>query len=136
MIVTERIRNPTKKGPGELTEQMKGLVKKAVRHMCGKERRAYMAEAALELLEGNARQAERVSGRGRGTVCKGRRERAVRGSSVKITMQGAAAERQKNACLGRKPISGRWQIRPARPIPDFRRRLRIPASPQKLSVEH
>jgi hypothetical protein len=60
-----------------LTESMKGLIKKAVTHMCGKERRAYMAEVTLELLDGNARQAERVFGWGRGTVKKGLRERAT-----------------------------------------------------------
>jgi hypothetical protein len=77
MIIVEQIRNTTKKVLGELTEQMKGLIKKAVKHMCGKERRAYMAEVTLELLDGNARQAERVFGWGRGTVNKGLRERAT-----------------------------------------------------------
>ncbi len=77
MIIVEQIRNTTKKGLGKLTEHMKGLIKQAVKHMCGKERRAYITEVTLELLDGNARQAERVFGWGRGTVKKGLRERAT-----------------------------------------------------------
>ena len=77
MIIVEQIRHTTKKGLGELTEQIQGLIKKAVWHMCGKARRAYMAEVTLELLNGSARQAERVFGWGRGTVNKGLREKAT-----------------------------------------------------------
>ena len=50
-------------------------MKEAVKHMIGRERRTYMAEVTLELFRGNARQAERVFGWGRGTVKKGLREK-------------------------------------------------------------
>jgi hypothetical protein len=45
--------------------------------MTGATRRAYLAEVTLEWCDGNARQAERVFGWGRGTITKGLRERAT-----------------------------------------------------------
>jgi transposase len=45
--------------------------------MTGARRRAYLAEVTLELGDGNARQAERVFGWGRGTIKKGLREVAT-----------------------------------------------------------
>ncbi len=77
MSIPEHIRETTKQVVTGLTEQMTQLIKGAIRHMRGKHRRAYMAEVTVERLNGNARQAERVFGWGRGTVTKGLRERAT-----------------------------------------------------------
>ncbi len=77
MIIPEQIQHTAKKVVTKLTEQMKRLIKGAITHMSGKHRRAYMAEVTVDLLDGNARQAERVFGWGRGTVTKGLRERAT-----------------------------------------------------------
>ncbi len=77
MIISEQVQNTAKRTLANITEQMKELIKGAVKHMNGKHRRVYMAEVTLELLDGNARQAERVFGWGRGTVKKGLREQAT-----------------------------------------------------------
>jgi len=77
MIIPEPVRDVAKQAVTYLTEQVKGLITGAITHMSGKHRRAYMAEVTMELLDGNARQAERVFGWGRGTVTKGLRERAT-----------------------------------------------------------
>jgi hypothetical protein len=77
MIISEQVQNFAKRTLATITDQMKDLIKGAVKHMNGKHRRVYMAEVTLELLDGNARQAERVFGWGRGTVKKGLRERAT-----------------------------------------------------------
>jgi hypothetical protein len=77
MIIPKHIRDTAKQIATELTEPLKRLIKRAITHMRGKHRRAYMAEVTVELLDGNARQAERVFGWGRGTVSKGLRERAT-----------------------------------------------------------
>ena len=77
MIISAQVQNTAKRTLANITDQMKHLIKGAVKHMNGKHRRAYMAEVTLELLGGNARQAERVFGWGRGTVKKGLRERVT-----------------------------------------------------------
>lgn len=77
MIIPEQIRETTRQVVTEITETMKRLIQRAVSHMRGRHRRAYMADVTLELLDGNARQAERVFGWGRGTVTKGLREQAT-----------------------------------------------------------
>ena len=77
MIIPESIQSRVKQTVTNLTEQMKCLIKDAITHMSGRHRRAYMAVVTTELLDGNARQAERVFGWGRGTVIKGLRERAT-----------------------------------------------------------
>lgn len=61
----------------EVSEEVKGILKNAAQKMTGATRRAYLAEVTLELCDGNARQAERVFGWGRGTITKGLRERAT-----------------------------------------------------------
>lgn len=61
----------------EISDEVKRILKNAARKMTGATRRAYLAEVTLELCDGNARQAERVVGWGRGTIAKGRRERAT-----------------------------------------------------------
>ena len=61
----------------ELSEEVKGILKNAAPKMTGAPRRAYLAEVTLELCDGNARQAERVFGWGRGTIKKGLREVAT-----------------------------------------------------------
>lgn len=77
MIISEQVKKTAKKTLTDVTDRIKSLIKEAVKHMSGRHRRAYMAEVTLELLEGNARQAERVFGWGRGTVNKGLREQAT-----------------------------------------------------------
>jgi transposase len=61
----------------ELPEEVKVILKNAAQKMTGAHRRAYLAEVTLELCDGNARQAERTFGWGRGTIQKGLRERAT-----------------------------------------------------------
>ncbi len=68
MIISEQVQNVARKALTTMSDQMKNVIKGAVKHMNGKHRRSYMAEVTLELLGGNARQAERVFGWGRGTV--------------------------------------------------------------------
>ncbi len=77
MIIPEQFQSAVKRTVADLTNQVKDLIKGAVKHMSGKHRRAYMAEVTLEILDGSARQAERMFGWGRGTVAKGLRERAT-----------------------------------------------------------
>lgn len=77
MIIPDDGQSHLKNPLADLTERMKHLLKQAIKHMSGKERRAYMADVTDELLEGNARQAERVFGWARGTVQKGLREQAT-----------------------------------------------------------
>lgn len=77
MIIPQHIRKTAKQVMTDITESMKRLIQGALSHMRGKHRRAYMAEVTIELLNGNARQAERVFGWGRRTVTKGLRERAI-----------------------------------------------------------
>ncbi len=77
MIISEQVQNVAKKALTTMTDQMKNVIQGAVKRMNGTHRRSYMAEVTLELLGGNARQAERVFGWGRGTVKKGLRERAT-----------------------------------------------------------
>jgi hypothetical protein len=61
----------------ELPEEVKVILKNAAQKMTGADRRAYLAEVTLELCDGNARQAERTFGWGRGTIQKGLRERVT-----------------------------------------------------------
>jgi transposase len=61
----------------ELSEEVKIILKNAAQKMTGAQRRAYLAEVTLELCNGNARQAERTFGWGRGTIQKGLREVAT-----------------------------------------------------------
>jgi transposase len=61
----------------ELSEEVKEILKNAAHKMTGATRRAYLAEVTVELCDGNARQAERIFGWGRGTITKGLRERAT-----------------------------------------------------------
>jgi len=61
----------------ELSEEVKGILKNAAQKMTGAKRRAYLADVTLKLCDGNARQAERTFGWGRGTIQKGLRERAT-----------------------------------------------------------
>ena len=77
MIIPQHIQETAKQIVTEMTASMKRLIQGAVGHMRGKDRRAYMAEVTIELLDGNARQAESVFGWGRGTVTKGLREHAT-----------------------------------------------------------
>ena len=58
--------------PTELTD---ALIRSAARRLTGFQRRAFQAEVAVELCDGNARHAERRFGWGRGTVEKGLHER-------------------------------------------------------------
>jgi hypothetical protein len=57
------------------TEAYQKLIRSAARHLKGHQRRLFQAEVAAELCGGNARQAERRFGWGRGTVSKGLHER-------------------------------------------------------------
>ena len=58
----------------ELTEKVKKVIKDAAKKLTGYKRRQYVAQTTLDLLDGNARQAERIFGWGRKTVEKGLRE--------------------------------------------------------------
>ena len=54
-----------------LVERCERLLRTAAKRLTGHQRRLFQAEVALELCDGNARQAERRFGWGRGTVDKG-----------------------------------------------------------------
>jgi len=58
----------------EIPESFRTVIKSAARKLSGPKRREYIAEITNELLDGNARKAERVFGWGRETVKKGLRE--------------------------------------------------------------
>jgi transposase len=58
----------------ELTEKVRKVIKDAAKKLTGYKRRQYVAQTTLDLLDGNARQAERIFGWGRKTVEKGLRE--------------------------------------------------------------
>ena len=59
----------------EITTKVKSVIKNAAKKLTGYKRRAFQAQTTLDLLDGNARQAERVFGWGRKTVTKGLHER-------------------------------------------------------------
>jgi len=59
----------------ESTDPTDALIRSAARRLTGFQRRAFLAEVAVELCSGNARQAERRFGWGRDTVEKGLQER-------------------------------------------------------------
>ena len=59
----------------ESIERLDALIRSGARRLTGFQRRAFLAEVATELCGGNARQAERRFGWGRGTVEKGLHER-------------------------------------------------------------
>jgi hypothetical protein len=60
---------------GESIERTDALIRSGARRLTGFQRRAFLAEVAVELCEGNARRAERRFGWGRETVEKGLHER-------------------------------------------------------------
>ncbi len=55
----------------EILAEFKSIIKDAAKKLTGYKRRAFQAQTTLDLLDGNARQAERVFGWGRKTVEKG-----------------------------------------------------------------
>jgi len=55
----------------ELTLEIKSVIKNAAKKLTGFTKRKFMAETTQQLLEGNARQAERVFGWSRATIKKG-----------------------------------------------------------------
>jgi hypothetical protein len=59
----------------ETSERLDALIRSGARRLTGFQRRAFLAEVAVELCGGNARQAERRFGWGRETVAKGLHER-------------------------------------------------------------
>ncbi len=59
---------------GKLTDTSIAMFKKAAKLLTGAKRRIYLAEVALEFLDGNTRETERVFGWGRETVEKGLHE--------------------------------------------------------------
>jgi hypothetical protein len=59
----------------ESIERLDALIRSGARRLTGFQRRAFLAEVAVELCDGNARQAERRFGWGRDTVEKGLHER-------------------------------------------------------------
>jgi hypothetical protein len=59
----------------ESIERLDALIRSGARRLTGFQRRAFLAEVATELCDGNARQAERRFGWGRETVEKGLHER-------------------------------------------------------------
>jgi hypothetical protein len=63
---------------GEITEAVKTVIKSTARKLKGVQKREFIAEVTLELLDGNARKAEREFGWGRETVKKGIRELTTR----------------------------------------------------------
>lgn len=105
----------------EISDEVKRILKHAARKMTGATRRAYLAEVTLELCDGNARQAERGFGWGRGTITKGLRERATG-----IQCMPNVAEREPRSSSPRwvRIFVGLW-IRKVKRIRNFRRRLRI-----------
>ena len=78
----------------EVSQEVKGILKNAAQKMTGATRRAYLAEVTLELCDGNARQAERVFGWGRGTIKKGLREVAT---GIRCVEYAAGRGRKKTA---------------------------------------
>src|SRR5919112_422265 len=56
-------------------ERLDALIRSGARRLTGYQRRSFLAEVAVELCSGNARQAERRFGWGRETVEKGLHER-------------------------------------------------------------
>lgn len=63
---------------GEISEAVKTVIKNTARKLKGAQKREFIAEVTLELLDGNARKAEREFGWGRETVKKGIRELTTR----------------------------------------------------------
>src|SRR5947209_10726011 len=59
---------------GESIERTDALIRSGARRLTGFQRRAFLAEVAVELCDGSARQAERRFGWGRETVEKGLHE--------------------------------------------------------------
>ena len=62
----------------EITDAVKSIIKNTAKKLRGVQKREFIAEVTLELLEGNARKAEREFGWGRDTVKKGIRELETR----------------------------------------------------------
>ena len=58
----------------EISEPVRRVIKRTARKLKGHQKREFIAEVTLELLDGNARKAEREFGWGRETVRKGIRE--------------------------------------------------------------
>ncbi len=58
----------------ETLAEFKSIIKDAAKKLTGYKRRSFQAQTTLDLLDGNARQAERVFGWGRKTVAKGLHE--------------------------------------------------------------
>ena len=61
----------------KISEEAREIFKKTAKKLSGTTRREYIATITIELLDGNARKAERVFGWGRATVKKGMRELAT-----------------------------------------------------------
>lgn len=61
----------------KISEEAKEIFKKTAKKLSGTTKREYIATITIELLDGNARKAERVFGWGRATVKKGMRELAT-----------------------------------------------------------
>jgi hypothetical protein len=62
----------------EISDAVKSIIKNTAKKLRGVQKREFIAEVTLELLEGNARKAEREFGWGRDTVKKGIRELETR----------------------------------------------------------
>lgn len=62
----------------EITDAVKSIIKNTAKKLKGARKREFIAEVTLELLDGNARKAEREFGWGRETVKKGIRELETR----------------------------------------------------------
>jgi len=62
----------------DISEAVRSILKNAAKKLSGAEKREFIAEVTLELLDGNARKAEREFGWGRETVKKGMRELKTR----------------------------------------------------------
>nr|QNO52650.1 hypothetical protein CKMLAADM_00015 [Methanosarcinales archaeon ANME-1 ERB6]QNO52676.1 hypothetical protein OOKFEKOF_00015 [Methanosarcinales archaeon ANME-1 ERB6] len=61
----------------KISGEVKEIFKKTAKKLSGTTKREYIATITIELLDGNARKAERVFGWGRATVKKGMRELAT-----------------------------------------------------------
>ncbi|GBC59217.1 transposase [Desulfonema ishimotonii] len=61
----------------EISDAMKRVIRNTAKKLKGAQKREFIAEVTLELLDGNARKAEREFGWGRETVRKGIRELAT-----------------------------------------------------------
>ena len=84
------------------TEPLDALIRLAASRLTGYQRRAFQAEVAVELCDGNARQAERRFGWGRETVQKGLHETDRAPLPGELRRAGSPPQRRQGPAIGRR----------------------------------